>query len=195
MEMCSFQVIYLLCLMSTGAGRDVNGEGEVREIGSSGVISGGGDGRGLRGPLSTASPSRPCQRWAGDAQTSRGAALLGQIIAIVAVAWRPSAFWAGPGEQPFVSHPCLCPESHLSPGGCGVGRQGAAETHFHSLPMSGSCLVACARAGRSPGPCFWFSPCSVYVGDSAMSMDRTTGRAVALTFAFLPLPQQLKIEP
>jgi len=49
MKICSFQVIYLLCLTSGGAGRDVGEEGEVREIGSSGVISGGGDGRGLRG--------------------------------------------------------------------------------------------------------------------------------------------------
>lgn len=49
MEICSFQVIYLLCLKGGGAGRDVDEEGEAREIGRSRVISGGGDGRGLRG--------------------------------------------------------------------------------------------------------------------------------------------------
>lgn len=49
MEIWPFQVIYLLSLTSRGAGRDVAGEGEA-EVGSSGVTSGGGDGRGLRGP-------------------------------------------------------------------------------------------------------------------------------------------------
>lgn len=48
MEIWSFQVIYLLSLTSRGAGRDVDGEGEA-EVGSSGVTSGGGDGRGRRG--------------------------------------------------------------------------------------------------------------------------------------------------
>lgn len=49
MKICSFQVIYLLCLMSKGAGRDADGKGEVREIGSSGFISGRGEGQELQG--------------------------------------------------------------------------------------------------------------------------------------------------
>lgn len=49
MEIYSSQVIYLLCLTSGGAARGADGEGEVREIGSSRVILGRGDGRGLWG--------------------------------------------------------------------------------------------------------------------------------------------------
>lgn len=88
MEICSLQVIYLLCLMGGGAGRDVHGEGEPREIGNSGVISGGGDGRGLLG-LSELVPHHVRVRgW----RFPKGAALLGQTVAILAVARRPPAF-------------------------------------------------------------------------------------------------------
>lgn len=71
--------------MGGGAGRDVDREGEPREIGNSGVISGGGDGRGLHG-LSEHSRVRD------RLETSQRSSALGQIVAILAAAWRPPAF-------------------------------------------------------------------------------------------------------
>lgn len=52
MEFCSFQVIYLLCLTSGGAGRDVDGEGAVREIGRGRVTQAEGTGEGCGASLS-----------------------------------------------------------------------------------------------------------------------------------------------
>lgn len=87
MKTCSFQVIYLLCLMSGGAGRDADGKGEVRAIGSSGFISGGGEGQELRGL------SEPLPHHGRVPDEPEMPELLGQIIAVLAVAWWPSSFW------------------------------------------------------------------------------------------------------
>lgn len=109
----------------------------------------------------------------------RGAALLGQIVAILAA--------AGPGEQPFISQPCLRPGSHLGPAGGWEGR--TLPGHAFALPAAGSALCECAKAGGAPAPAF--GPCSVGLD---RVHDRPTGRATALTFAFFPLPQQLQTD-
>lgn len=128
MEICSFQVIYLLCLMGGGAGRDVDGEGESREIGNSGVISGGGDGRGLHG-LSELVPHHIRVR--DGLEISQRSSASGADCCYFGCSWEASSILSRSWGA-AIHFPAL-PVPREPPWPCwGLGRQDTARTRFRS---------------------------------------------------------------
>lgn len=128
--------------------------GRIQQIGNSGVISGGGDGQGLRGlpehvrvrdrleiSQRSSTPGADCSYFGCSPEASR----------VLSWSWGAAIHF----------QPCLCPQSHLGPAGGWLGRQDTARTGFCSLPAPGSVCVSVPRQG-SPGPCP--RPCSLGLG-------------------------------